>query len=339
MFEFISPVILTDDKPVIQEYVVSPQELLRWNTPMNEIAEMHLQSMSDEELDNDWRLDDFFGTIAVINLPQATQRLAKVTQELHAIGIWNFTIFTGIDGRKVVDQTIWRKFHSNRDRINSKTEEGQRALDRLHQGEAGCYLSHYYLIKSIKETFDRAMLELNEAYASKDTMKIHEAEQKARKYSRLLILEDDAGFGIVNKDKVTVTKTGVGKYLRKALSQLPKKWDILYLVVQAKQKSAKVAQNIRRLKESWSFVAYAINYTMYESLVNYLKKIEDPKVTSILPVDSEVSKIHHVYHVYALYPSVVYHEKGDSQISDKPLPILWQGQPVTKDQKFVPFKS
>ncbi len=303
-----------------------------WDIPIHAVAKNDLATLSPEVMDRKWMLDKYFGTIAVINLPQAVERREGILKQFELIGTKNFEIFTAVDGRTELPKEVWNKFFRNRDKIDTTTEEGQQALDRVHQGEAGCYMSHYRLIKKVKESFDNALSELKKAQAShqayKDVALLAKCERRVRQYSRVLILEDDTGFGIVNKARTKATTEGAGQILRKALSKLPKDWDMLYLVVQPIYPPIAVGPHLCRLSDSWSMVAYAVNYRMYGPLIEILEKIEKPSVKKVYPVDKEVAFRHSSFNVYAVVPSLVYQQTGPSCISDHSSEKLWQGQPM-----------
>lgn len=319
------------DAPIIHERIMEVKKdantSLSWYIPLCQIADNHLSHMSKRELDADWKLQDFFGTIAVINLPDAKDRLQRITQELHSIGVDDFTVFPAIDGRKELDSAIWNKFYLNLHNIDSSTDEGKHALDLLHQGQAGCYMSHYQLIQQIKKAFDNAWIKLELAKTLNDKEGIYDAEQEILKYSRVLILEDDCGFGFLDQSTDAISKKGAGKLLRQAFSELPDDWDILYLIAHATEPTIEASSHLRKLGRGWCMMAYAINFKMYDSLVEHLGKIEDPDVTHIWPVDSEIYEIHQLYNVYAIYPSIAYAQNGVSHITGKTWEY-WQGQPV-----------
>lgn len=319
--------------PVVHEYFIEKKDAAGWYIPLSQISEMHLSLMTEDELDNNWKLDEFFGVITVINLPQSQERLKSITQQLNEIGTQAFEIFRAIDGRKEVDPSIWKKFQGNRLKYDPRTEAGRLALDDLHQAEAGCYLSHYSAIKKTKEAFEKAIDELDSARQTQDNTKIHQAEISVRKYSRVLILEDDGGFGILNKKKTRAYKRRSGKILRSALLNLPDDWELLYFVVNATEPSEAIAPHLRKLKSSWCCVAYAVNYTMYTPLIDELKKIEDPTVECLWPIDCVLSSMHHSHNIYAIYPSIVYHQAGISEITSKNRSELWQGQPIYSKEK------
>ncbi|MBA2727528.1 MAG: glycosyltransferase family 25 protein [Parachlamydiaceae bacterium] len=315
---------------IVHECIVSHKDNTaerHWDIPIKTIAKQQLDSMSYKELDADWQLNDFFGTIAVINLPQAKKRLKLITNELKSIGTDSFMIFSAIDGRKDIEPAIWNKFYLNLHNIDTSTDEGKLALDHLHQGQSGAYMSHYTLIRQIKNSFEIALNELELAKVSHNNQEILRAVKEVRKSSRLLIFEDDAGFGILNKKKTAVSRKRVGVLLRKALSKLPDDWDMLYFIVNATEPSTKISSHLCKLNRSWSLSGYAINNSMYGPLVELLKKIDDVTVTHIWPIDNEIGEIHSFYNVYAINPSIVYHQGGCSHITDR-MWLPWQGQPV-----------
>lgn len=299
---------------------------------ISSIASKHLHHLSLRSLDEDWGLNEFFGNIYLINMPTATERLQKMKANLRKIGVKTFEVFEGINGRKDVDEAIWSKFYCNRDRIQTDTPEGIELLKKLHQGESGCYLSHFGVIKKAKAAFEDALKNLAEARRIKDATKEKAALRNVRKYSRILILEDDCNFGIINNDEIY--KRGAGVKLRDCLRELPKDWDMFYFVVGVIAETNQISEHIYKIGKSWSLACYAVNYTMYQPLVDQLKVIEDPLVTAILPVDHQISVIHGLYNVYALYPALAFTDIGPSQIS----PVrgnkrYWQGQPIYKGKK------
>lgn len=316
---------------VVCEYSIPQKEENSIIIPLREMAQMHLATMSDKELDNNWKLHEFFETIAVINLPHAQKRLQNITQELHDIGTDTFEVFRGIDGRKEVDPSIWNKFCRNLHNIDTSTEEGRCAIELLHQGQAGCYLSHYQLIKKVKAFFESAQQEWIAAKANQDAAAIRKAESHLRRYSRVLIFEDDGCFGFLQNDS-KISKRGVGKVLRQALRTVPDNWDMIYFVVHASEPTVRISSRLRKLNRTWALTAYAVNYPMYGPLVELLQKIEDPAITQVQPVDNEIGEIHHLHNVYAIYPSVVYTAAGKSYITGKTW-NLWQGQPIHKHEK------
>lgn len=315
---------------VVHEYVLTnkEQQAKLFSRPsLRSIAKNHLKTMTKSELDSDWKLDEFFETIFVVNLPQSSTRLQKMTEELHAIGTKNFEVFKAIDGRREVAPELWQKFYLNLHGIGNDTEEGKKALDELHKGQAGCYMSHYTILQNVHNAFQNALKDLKAAQKAQDSLAARQHKKTARKYSRVLILEDDGGFGILNNETQIISKKGVGRILRKALSKLPDNWDMLYFVVHATEPTYEVTKHLRKLNRSWSMLAYAVNHRMYEPLLKRLQKIEDPDITKVWPIDNEIGEIHYKHNVYAIYPSIVFTQAGKSHITDKTWDA-WQGQPI-----------
>ena len=334
MFDLPSNDSFNNSPLVVQEYVIDSKNDTSWDEPLRYYAEKHLITMSDEELDQDWKLNEFFGTIAVINLPEAKERLQLITQELNEIGTKTFRVFKAINGRKELSPSIWKKIDSKRGKVNRDKKEKQEVLDQTLQAEAGCYMSHYRLIQSVNRAFEKAMANFLMAKATHDSEKIRKAEIELNKYKSVLVLEDDAGFGIVNKEQIAASKKGVGKLLREALRELPNDWDILYFLVHPTAPVEETSPHLRKLKKSWCCVAYAINYTMYAPVLQCLGEIEDPKVEKVWAFDHQISKIHHLHKSYAVFPALVFHQEGASQIKvvDNVWPI-WQCQPVYPQPK------
>lgn len=332
MFDYLPHETIDISSPIVHESVVA-KNVSSWDISLSSMAKLHLATMSDEDLDKDWRLNEFFGTIAIINLPNDTERLTRVTEELISIGTQEFEVFPATNGRKDLPASIWTKLYHNRNDIDTKLPEGKLALERLHQGEAGCYMSHYRLVQSIKIAFDTALKQLKKARAIQNPQAIAEAKNMVRKYSRILILEDDNGFGIVNEEKKTSSKVGCGRLLRQAIKDLPDNWDMLYITSSAHEKTKKVARHLYKLKRSVFLNAYVINYTMYDPIIDTLKQIEDPLISQVWPVDKAISKIHYRYNVFAIYPSIAFQYDGKSSIDSTHTYKLRQGQPKLRSQK------
>src|SRR5262249_15944479 len=122
------------------------------------IALEQLHSMSDHELDHDLKLQDFFGSIYVINLPHATTRLERMTRELNKVGVYDFVVWRAVNGRnpEEVPEALWRKMSLNWRVLDLSTSDGEQKLARQFQGETGCYLSHFRLLQHVKKQYDLA---------------------------------------------------------------------------------------------------------------------------------------------------------------------------------------
>src|SRR5262249_40113543 len=99
-------------------------------------------------VENHWGIQDHFGSVFVINLEHAVERRERITKSLESIGVGtnDFEFLVGTDGRKDLDEKIWKKMHMNWAKHDTSTPEGQAALNRQFQGEAGCYMSHMRVI-------------------------------------------------------------------------------------------------------------------------------------------------------------------------------------------------
>ncbi len=291
--------------PIVQEIVIDQQQ----------VAAKHLAEMSPEALDLDWKLDEFFGGVYVINLPQAQQRLLEITQTLNNIGLQTFNVFSAVDGRKVVPIAIWKKFKFNWLGHDLKTPIGKARFDYQRKGQAGCYLSHYRLIQSVKRHFDAAMQELKVAQADGDAKQVDVALKKVRRYSTVLILEDDCGFGIIDSDN-TVLLTGCGTILRKAMQELPKDWDALYFTILSRKPPQPYSEHLSRIDNTYGNHAYVLKYTMYDAIINHAKKIEDPAVTKVQAFDIERSSVFPGRNVFGLVPALAYQRPGNSYITN-----------------------
>lgn len=271
-----------------------------------------LKLWSDEELDSDWGLLHFCETVIVISLPHAEDRRASIRQELHKIGIDQFEIFTAINGKTEVDPKLIQKMQRNWAKIDTSTKHGREKLLRQHQGETGCYLSHYYALLSVYHRFQQAHRDMQAATTPEERS---DAQARMRKYSRVLILEDDNGFGFVSLDRSQATLAGSGRHLRNALLDLPKHWDLFYLMVGSHSKVRRTAPFIRGLKgQTICANAYIVNHTFYEDLLNHLARIFDPTVQLVYPVDNEIASLHKNHSAYAIYPSLAYQQGGQSSI-------------------------
>ena len=282
--------------------------------------------------DNNWQLNQYVGSVIVINLPEAHERLEKIAWELQAIGTLEFEIFPAVVGSKVVSESLWKKFDRNWAKIDESTLIGQKRLADQHKAEAGCYLSHYLVVKMIKKRFEDAQIELQAAVARGDDEAILKALQKTAKYSSVLILEDDNGFGIVKPDKLTVTLTETGHIIKTAFEELPRDWELLYLMAGAKEPTLDHSRYLKQLVgRTICSNAYMIHYPIYESYIAHLGRIYHPYVNSVNPVDVEISKLHKDHQAFAIYPSIAYQNKGFSFIMDRTTQKLRQLQPVRFD--------
>lgn len=278
-------------------------------------ATRHLHALSLEEMDADWMLGEFFGSIYVINLPQATDRLEKFQKALLQIGVRKFHIFPAIDGRKDIEECLWKKMVHNWARFDLSTEEGRQAFDRQRQAETGCYLSHLGVIKKVKVRFQQAQHDLAHLQiyggSSKD---LEDTLQRLKENSSVLILEDDNSFGIVGADKRSASLAGIGRVFRHAMQELPLHWDMLYFMAMSKKPTETLSPNLVKLSRAILMNAYAVNHTLYDAIIRHLEKIYDPSILSVAPVDGEIGDLHAQHRCYAITPSIAYQREGTSSI-------------------------
>lgn len=213
-------------------------------------------------------------------------------------------------------------------KIDLSTLEGRQAFDSQRKAETGCYLSHLRLIKTVKERFDSAIKDLEEAQEQCDDQRIQEAFLQVKKYSSVLVLEDDNGFGIISEDRQTALLSEVGVLFRQAMSELPVDWEACYLMSWSKEPEIPVSKHIVKLTRANLTNAYAVNHLMYDAIIRQLSKIFDPSVTQINPVDNELAQLQKTHQCYAINPSIAYQCEGLSSITSKTTPTLRQHQPV-----------
>lgn len=276
------------------------------------IAWQHLADMSDEELDADLKLDDFFGSIYVVNLPQAKERLQRITEDMAKIGLKHFTLWRATNGRdpEEMPEAIWRKMSHNWRNLDLSKPEDVAALHHQYKGEAGCFMSHYRLIKTVQSEFHGAVEELRQALQQKDLKRIAKARRMVKKSSTILVMEDDNNFGFVNADYRTARQEGIGRLLREAMTELPNDWDMIYFMAQSYQPALEFTPHLKQLTFGSLTNAYAISYRMYDAMVQQLQRIEDPLVTSLMPVDNEMAQLHSSHRCYAVTPSLAYQCDG-----------------------------
>jgi GR25 family glycosyltransferase involved in LPS biosynthesis len=293
---------------------------------LNNLAENDLQTMSSEELDANWKLNDFFGCIYVINLPSAKDRLEKMKESMAEVGIEEFEVFPAVNGRNL-EKTLWKKMKKNWANHDLSTVEGKRAFELQRKGEAGCYLSHLHVLEKVKENYDLAISDLQVAQNNQNLDAIIEASTRVKKYSSVLVLEDDNGFGIVQADGMTAHLEGVGQLFREAMQQLPEDWKTLHFMALSFYPGKTISKHITQLAHGIVSNACAIHHSFYETLITQLRRIYDPQVKYIYPYDDELAELQKRYPCYAIYPSIAYQREGISSITGSHVGYLRQTQP------------
>jgi hypothetical protein len=135
------------------------------------IAASQLKRMSATQLDEDWKLYDFFGSIYIINLPEETKRLERTRKALEQVGVEDFVVFPAIRGSQQ-EERVWKQMNTNWIGYNLSTIAGQEAFDKQSQAETGCYLSHLKVIEIVRNHFEEAKKLLKSAKKSKNRRKI-----------------------------------------------------------------------------------------------------------------------------------------------------------------------
>jgi GR25 family glycosyltransferase involved in LPS biosynthesis len=309
------------DVPIEYHYVIDHQK----------IAREQLESLSHHILDKDWMLYDYFGCLYVINLPESKDRLEIIKNDLKGIGVGKFDVLPAVNGRTSVPEEIWKKMKQNWAKYDLSTESGRKKFKSQRQGETGCYLSHLNLIKLVKKRFDKAIRKLQRAILAGDHKAIKAASTQARKYSSVVILEDDNGFGIVAKNKQKASLNKVGKLFRKAMAELPKDWDMCYFMAWSRRPEKKISPYSVKLRCGLYNNAYAVNHKFYSEAIALLERIYDPKVTHVQPLDAEFGDIHHMYKCYAVTPAIAYQKGGVSNITSHSWKRFRQIQPIYKN--------
>lgn len=306
------------DFPTEYPYIIDHQK----------IAQGHLQSHSSHTLDEDWMMYDYFGCLYVINLPRAKDRLETITKDLQDIGVDQFDIMPAVDGRKNVPKELWKKMTQNWANYNLAHRRGRKKFKRQQQGETGCYLSHLKVIKLVKRRFDQANKKLQKAIINGNKKEYQRAVAQARKYSSVMILEDDNAFGIVEQNKKAATLNNVGVLFRKAMAELPKDWDMCYFMAWSRKPEQRISSHIVQLSEALFNNAYAVNHTFYSAVIAHLERIYDPDVTQVLPLDAALGELHSTCRSYAVTPAISYQREGVSNITSFEWERFRQIQPI-----------
>lgn len=309
------------DFPIEHHFLIDHQQ----------VAREQLESLSRAAMDENWMLYDYFGCLYVINLPESTVRLETITKDLKDIGIEQFDILPAINGRTSVPRRFWKKMKYNWANFHLSKKSGREKFKKQRQGEAGCYLSHLKVIKLAKEHFDEAKDMLRQAILEGDNEAMQAACAQARKYSSVVILEDDNGFGIVAPNKQEATLNKVGKLFRKAMAELPQDWDMFYFMAWSRQPEKRISPHIVKLREGLFNNAYAVNHKFYATAIAHLERILEPEVNSVLPLDAAFGEIHRKYHCYAVTPAIAYQKEGVSNITSHNWRRFRQIQPIYKN--------
>ncbi len=311
------------------------------------IAQNDLLTKNSSQLDAHWNLNEFFGHIYVLNLDDIDsssnahkQRLESIRRHLKAVGIneSQYERFRGTYGKYELKEEVWRRIYDN-----TFCKLPGKKLENQHKGQAGCFWSHYKIIKDANDKYNNALNVFNTATANfkaaaqsekgQAQNKMEEAAKKVKEYSSILIVEDDTGFGkIINKGK-SYTLEKVGTTFRKAMQELPTDWDMLYLMslhfggplnLIPAIKPSKFSLNLGKLSWGTTTSAYAINSKMYAPLLKVLSKIETAGA-KLEALDHEIASLHAFNNCFVITPPVAFQGGGESHITGSKGVDFWDG--------------
>ncbi len=281
-------------------------------TLFGSIANQHLSTMDAATLDRDWKLNEFFGHIKVLG-GKTSSRYGQLVEEMQKIGLSedDFIAVPGVEGADL-PKKLW-----------SKVPDWAAKSERGKQGVAGCTIAHYNLILDTKTKYDEALNNYN-ALILRDLVTIEEltfAQQEVKKYSSVLILENNAAFGSLQNGNPELK--GVGTQFRQTIKQLPNDWDMFYFMcLHGDWGSAKQVEGAPRLLRATYGVVnkcFAINHTAYDAVVKtYEAAIKKSNSGSSVfePCDHLVAQLHKNINAYIAKDPLAYRFASNSMVSD-----------------------
>lgn len=289
---------------------------------MRDQAENDLATMTDQELDTNWKLNDYFGHVKVISSNPDSSRFQRCQREMQQIGLHTYEIVPGVNGA-LLDPELWQRA----DNWDANDTDWQK------QGRMGCLMAHYQAILDSAERWEKACQkkEALQADPDPDVDQLQEIEQEIKTYSSLLMIEDNTGFGVVTGDQ-TATLLGCGRRWRQVAAALPAHWDMLYLVTMADNwgPSVQISQELVRLRYGVLTKCYAIQAPFYRVVLDHFEKTFR-SLGTIAPVDHVLAALHREHRCYApLGIGLAYRFGSTSEVQSSP-GIIRNWQPaVTK---------
>jgi len=318
------------------------------------LANENLKTKSKEVLDRDWNLSRYFGHVRVMNLPWDEESFQKitdpeerrkrvednkarwqiVTESLREVGCNSYERFSSVVGINLPER-LWRRMDHNYKNFDRSTPEGQKKFEGLSKGQTGCYMSHYRIVKEANENWEQAKADYAQIQSQIDTpsnesdlavlnQKLVEAQERIKKYSSVLILEDDNRFGrVLDPVKKTYTLEKVGRVFHKAMSELPLNYEIFFLAACPSHLEAVAhTPHIRKFLDGVELNAYAVHSRFYKTLILQLEKIETEE-GPLTAVDKEIPKTMPEAHVFMSAPPVAFQGGFKSSLSqdEKPEPF------------------
>ncbi len=261
------------------------------------IAAQQLEKMSPEELDRDWKLGEFFGHIKVIG-KKGSERDKVQVEQFKKIGLKesDYEYAPTVDG-KTLDPSLV-----------ARVPDWAAKTDDIRKGVAGCAMAHYQLIKSTKESYDKAVAELTRVKSEKPSAEaLAKAEAAVKKYSSVLIMEDNCAFGYLDGQRVS--QKGVGKDFREVVKHMPEDWDMFYMITMHGPwgPAIPLKDNPWVSKSNYGVVmkCFAVNQTAYGKIVEAFEKQIHGK-GDFVPCDHTTGALHKELNVYMAQKSLAY---------------------------------
>lgn len=271
------------------------------------IAATELATLDGPSMDRNWSVQKYFGHIKVISCDTTSERFRRCQRELAAIGLTSddYEVIRGVDGTtldaSVVDRmTVWDK------KLSRKKQKKQR------QGQTGCFMAHYRAIKETATRYKSAQerLAVLQADAKSSPQMLRVATKEVAKYSSLLIIEDNVGFGKVT-GPLTATFNGYGRLFRLAMKELRDDWDMFYFLSFGKVK--KISTHLGRLTYGLSTKCYAIHSSIYERVLRELEIIDMP-YKKLVPIDHTLAWLHRRAHCFVPLTPLCYRAASESLV-------------------------
>ncbi len=350
---------LTQDKK-INPFIIDHQSLA-----IKELKEMGL-----EEQNRDYHLLKYVGHARIINLDRNPERLVGANENFAKIGVVSGEVvrFPAVLGKNL-PREIWDRF-PNPPNYPLDTPEKIAENDRWHQGQAGCYMSHYRIIQEAKENHIQAKSDYEKIQQQLITFKkqnffhtlpsikaeIHKLEQqlaealeRVKTFSSVLVMEDDNRFGrVLDKNKKQTTLENVGVVFRQVMRDLPDDFDILYLSAITSEKKdwgnlkdIPAAENTRqRLKQVNNErivkldYGHATNaYIVHERFYDSLLnklKVINLPGSPLKPVDVHIAELMENSKTYLAVPPIAYQGGDLSNVSSRNLPLIQPNKKLWK---------
>jgi hypothetical protein len=302
----------------------------RQSIDQSALAKEELATLTDSAMDANWNLQKYFGQIKVISSNTQSNRFKRFQQELKMIGLTpqNYEVVPGVDGSKL-DRFFWNRM-VKWDKNQLTPNEHKRRL----QGQAGCVLAHYNAIINTITCYKAAkeILKKVKADSHATSADVCKARNQVRKFSSLVIFEDNAGVGKVTGNYSADIK-GYGRLFRSAMKDL-KDWDMFYFMSTGNAK--KISSNLAKLEYGLITKCYAINARVYDKILKVLSVVTNPN-KKIKPIDHILAGLHEQTNSFVSTPPLFYRFASVSEVganlgnnSSKP-PTNWQSNVEIKE--------